>query len=179
MPGTRRKPGCVRRFGRFGRNGKHPDAVRGQVRSQRAVRGRGSGPHRHLSQQITTSRPQLRRWLCDHTGLRLLVADNTTTSRFPEVGQWCATGIDNEPEPIAVTLQPDGTLTGPGSVLVKGRSLAVTAPRRKTVMVNAPRSRAGIRLQWPLQKVAHRFQTMHPRSNLHDRLNEFPCLPSR
>ncbi len=44
--------------------------------------------------------------------------------------------LANEPEPIVVTLQPDGTLTGPGSVLVKGRIITGYTTTTKTVMVD-------------------------------------------
>ena len=44
--------------------------------------------------------------------------------------------LANEPEPIVVTLQPDGTLSGPGSVLVKGRIITGYTTTTKTVMVD-------------------------------------------
>jgi hypothetical protein len=52
--------------------------------------------------------------------------------------------LANEPEPILVTLQPDGTLTGPGSVLVKGSIITGYTTETKTVMVNgAPAAAQG------------------------------------
>jgi len=52
--------------------------------------------------------------------------------------------VANEPEPIVVTLQPDGTLSGPGSVLVKGRIITGYTTETKTVMVNgAPAAAQG------------------------------------
>ena len=44
--------------------------------------------------------------------------------------------LANEPEPIVVTLQPDGSLSGPGSVLVKGRVITGYTTTTKTVMVD-------------------------------------------
>jgi hypothetical protein len=52
--------------------------------------------------------------------------------------------LANEPEPIIVTLQPDGTLSGPGSVLVKGRVITGYTTTTKTVMVDgAPAAAQG------------------------------------
>lgn len=52
--------------------------------------------------------------------------------------------LANEPEPILVTLQPDGTLSGPGSVLVKGRIITGYTNTTKTVMVDgAPAAAQG------------------------------------
>ena len=52
--------------------------------------------------------------------------------------------LANEPEPIVVTLQPDGTLSGPGSVLVKGRIITGYTNTTKTVMVDgAPAAAQG------------------------------------
>ncbi len=44
--------------------------------------------------------------------------------------------LANEPNPIVVTLQADGTLSGPGSVLVKGRIVTGYSTTTKTVMVD-------------------------------------------
>ncbi len=44
--------------------------------------------------------------------------------------------IANEPQPIVVALQPDGSLSGPGSVLVKGRIVTGSTTTTKTVMVD-------------------------------------------
>jgi hypothetical protein len=44
--------------------------------------------------------------------------------------------LANEPEPITVTLQPDGTLSGPGSVLVKGSVVTGYTTTTKTLMVD-------------------------------------------
>jgi len=44
--------------------------------------------------------------------------------------------LANEPNPILVTLQPDGTITGPGSVLVKGRIITGYSTTTKTMMVD-------------------------------------------
>jgi hypothetical protein len=52
--------------------------------------------------------------------------------------------LANEPEPIVVTLQPDGTLSGPGSVLVKGSIITGYTTTTKTVMVDgAPAAAQG------------------------------------
>jgi hypothetical protein len=52
--------------------------------------------------------------------------------------------LANEPEPIVVTLQPDGTISGPGSVLVKGRIITGYTTTTNTVMVNgAPAAAQG------------------------------------
>ena len=52
--------------------------------------------------------------------------------------------LTNEPEPIVVTMQPDGTLAGPGSVLVKGRIITGYTTTTKTVMVDgAPAAAQG------------------------------------
>ena len=52
--------------------------------------------------------------------------------------------VANEPEPIVVTMQPDGTLSGPGSVLVKGRIITGYTTTTKTVMVDgAPAAAQG------------------------------------
>jgi hypothetical protein len=52
--------------------------------------------------------------------------------------------VANEPEPIVVTLQPDGTLSGPGSVPVKGRIITGYSTTTKTVMVDgAPAAAQG------------------------------------
>ncbi len=50
--------------------------------------------------------------------------------------------LANEPEPLVVTLQPDGTLSGPGSVLVKGRIITGYTTETKTVMVNGASAKA-------------------------------------
>jgi hypothetical protein len=42
----------------------------------------------------------------------------------------------NEPEPIVVTMHPDGTLSGPGSILVKGRIVTGYTTTTSQVMVN-------------------------------------------
>lgn len=44
--------------------------------------------------------------------------------------------LANEPQPIVVNLQPDGTIVGPGSVLVKGRIITGYTTTTKTVMVD-------------------------------------------
>lgn len=44
--------------------------------------------------------------------------------------------LANEPNPIIVTLQPDGSISGPGSVLVKGRIITGYTTTTKTVMVD-------------------------------------------
>lgn len=44
--------------------------------------------------------------------------------------------LDNEPNPIVVTLQSDGSISGPGSVLVKGRIITGYTTTTKTVMVD-------------------------------------------
>lgn len=44
--------------------------------------------------------------------------------------------LANEPQPLVVTLQPDGTITGPGSVLVKGRIITGYTTTTKTMMVD-------------------------------------------
>ncbi len=52
--------------------------------------------------------------------------------------------ITNEPQPIVVTLHPDGTISGPGSVLVKGRIITGYTTTTKTVMVDgAPAAAQG------------------------------------
>ncbi len=52
--------------------------------------------------------------------------------------------LANEPEPIVVTMQPDGTLAGPGSVRVKGRVITGYTTSTQTVMVNgAPAAAQG------------------------------------
>jgi hypothetical protein len=52
--------------------------------------------------------------------------------------------LANEPDPIVVTLQPDGTLSGPGSVLVKGSIITGHTTTTKTVMVDgAPAAAQG------------------------------------
>lgn len=52
--------------------------------------------------------------------------------------------LANEPEPIVVTMQPDGTLSGPGSVLVKGSIVTGYTATTKTVMVDgAPAAAQG------------------------------------
>jgi len=52
--------------------------------------------------------------------------------------------LANEPEPIVVTMQPDGTLSGPGSVLVKGSIVTGYTTTTKTVMVDgAPAAAQG------------------------------------
>jgi hypothetical protein len=58
--------------------------------------------------------------------------------------------LANEPDPIVVTLQPDGTLSGPGSVLVKGRIITGYNTETKTVMVNgAPAAAQGYSCNGP------------------------------
>jgi|GEM_PF-1955833 len=50
----------------------------------------------------------------------------------------------NEPEPIVVTMHPDGTLSGPGSILVKGRIITGYTTTTSQVMVNgAPAAAQG------------------------------------
>ena len=44
--------------------------------------------------------------------------------------------LANEPQPLILTLQPDGTLSGPGSVLVRGRIMTGSTTTTKTVMVD-------------------------------------------
>ncbi|QEE26572.1 hypothetical protein FTW19_00250 [Terriglobus albidus] len=44
--------------------------------------------------------------------------------------------LANEPNPIVITLQPDGSISGPGSVLVKGRIITGYTTTTKTVMVD-------------------------------------------
>ena len=44
--------------------------------------------------------------------------------------------LDNEPNPIVVTMLPDGSLAGPGSVLVKGRVIIGYTTTTNQVMVN-------------------------------------------
>ncbi|WP_263416035.1 hypothetical protein [Terriglobus albidus] len=44
--------------------------------------------------------------------------------------------LANEPNPIVITLQPDGSISGPGSVLVKGRIVTGYTTTTKTVMVD-------------------------------------------
>ena len=44
--------------------------------------------------------------------------------------------VANEPQPLVVTLQPDGTLSGPGPTLVKGRIITGYTTTTKTMMVN-------------------------------------------
>jgi len=44
--------------------------------------------------------------------------------------------LDNEPRPLVVNLQPDGSLSGPGSTLVKGRIITGYTTTTKTMMVN-------------------------------------------
>jgi hypothetical protein len=52
--------------------------------------------------------------------------------------------LANEPEPIVVNLLPDGTISGPGSVLVKGRIITGYTTTTKTVMVDgAPAAAQG------------------------------------
>ena len=52
--------------------------------------------------------------------------------------------LANEPESITVAMQPDGTLSGPGSVLVKGRIITGHTTTTKTVMVDgAPAAAQG------------------------------------
>jgi hypothetical protein len=50
--------------------------------------------------------------------------------------------LANEPEPIVVTLHPDGTLSGPGSVPVKGRVITGYTTTTKEVMVNGASAKA-------------------------------------
>jgi hypothetical protein len=50
----------------------------------------------------------------------------------------------NEPDPIVVTMHPDGTLSGPGSILVKGRIITGYTTTTSTAMVNgAPAAAQG------------------------------------
>ncbi|GAC1361962.1 MAG: hypothetical protein NVSMB3_10220 [Acidobacteriaceae bacterium] len=50
----------------------------------------------------------------------------------------------NEPQPIVMTMQPDGTLSGPGSILVKGRVITGYTTTTNQVMVNgAPAASQG------------------------------------
>jgi len=52
--------------------------------------------------------------------------------------------LSNEPEPIVVTMHSDGTLSGPGSVLVKGRIITGYTTSTSTAMVNgAPAAAQG------------------------------------
>src|SRR6185312_10372585 len=61
-----------------------------------------------------------------------------------KLGNTVQLAIENEPEPIVMTLQPDGSLTGPGSVLVKGRVITGYTTSTHTVMVNgAPAAAQG------------------------------------
>jgi hypothetical protein len=56
----------------------------------------------------------------------------------------------NEPNPIVVTLQPDGSISGPGSVLVKGRIITGYTTTTKTVMVDgAPAGPQGYNCNGP------------------------------
>jgi hypothetical protein len=72
-----------------------------------------------------------------------LVADNWDYT-LRKWGNTIQLVIANEPEPIVVTLQPDGTLSGPGSVLVKGRIITGYTTTTKTVMVDgAPAAAQG------------------------------------
>jgi hypothetical protein len=72
-----------------------------------------------------------------------LVADNHDYT-LRKTGSTVQLALTNEPEPIVVTLQPDGTLTGPGSVLVKGRIITGYTTTTKQVMVDgAPAAAQG------------------------------------
>lgn len=52
--------------------------------------------------------------------------------------------LDNEPRPLVVNLQPDGSVTGPGSTLVKGRIITGYTTTTTTKMVNgAPAAAQG------------------------------------
>lgn len=52
--------------------------------------------------------------------------------------------LSNEPAPIVVTMHPDGSLTGPGSILVKGRIITGYTTTTSQVMVNgAPAAAQG------------------------------------
>ena len=44
--------------------------------------------------------------------------------------------LQNEPDPTVVTMHPDGTLSGPGSILVKGRIITGYTTTTSQVMVN-------------------------------------------
>jgi hypothetical protein len=44
--------------------------------------------------------------------------------------------LANEPQPIVINLQPDGSVSGPGSTLVKGRIITGYSTTTKTVMVD-------------------------------------------
>ncbi len=68
--------------------------------------------------------------------------DHDYTLRSP--GNTVQLVLANEPEPIVVTMQPDGTLSGPGSVLVKGSIVTGYTTTTKTVMVDgAPAAAQG------------------------------------
>jgi hypothetical protein len=61
--------------------------------------------------------------------------------------------LDNEPRAIVVTLNPDGTLSGPGSVLVKGKIITGYSTTTETVMVNgAPAAAQGYYCNGPCSK---------------------------
>ena len=72
-----------------------------------------------------------------------LVADNHDYT-LRKSGSTVQLVLANEPEPIVVTLQPDGSLSGPGSVLVKGRIITGHTTTTKTLMVDgAPAAAQG------------------------------------
>jgi hypothetical protein len=50
--------------------------------------------------------------------------------------------VANEPDPIVITMQPDGHLLGPGSVLAKGRVITGYSTTTTTVMVDGVRADA-------------------------------------
>ena len=58
--------------------------------------------------------------------------------------------LENEPNPIVVTMHPDGTLSGPGSILVKGRIITGYSTTTTQVMVNgAPAAAQGYSCNGP------------------------------
>ena len=50
--------------------------------------------------------------------------------------------VANDPEPIVITMQPDGSLLGPGSVLAKGRVITGYSTTTRTVTVDGVRADA-------------------------------------
>jgi len=64
-----------------------------------------------------------------------LVADNHDYT-VRKSGSTLQVVLQNEPEPIVVTMHPDGTLSGPGSTLVKGRIITGYTTTTKQLMVN-------------------------------------------
>lgn len=64
----------------------------------------------------------------------LVDSDHTYTLR--KSGLTTQIVVDNEPEPIVLTLRPDGSLSGPGSISVKGEIITGYNTTTKQVMVN-------------------------------------------